>query len=121
MLSIILTIILTLNTSFACDNVQEIKQGVPAKCDGWLIKESQMQKFTKTYDEHKLLTEKSALLEQRKVLTDIELDIYKSNNKQLQKEVSRMEDKAFYSNIGYFVLGVLMTGFAAKVAIESSK
>jgi cell shape-determining protein MreC len=120
----ILLIILSLNSAFAYDcskNVHKAQAGTTINCPAWIVSDKQMQEFVKVDEENPLLKEKISLQEKKLFLTETELEIYKDNNKALKKEVSKMERKSFYTNVGYFVLGALLTGFAAKVAIETTK
>lgn len=122
----LLILLLTILSSslYATDcakNVQKISVGALAVCSGWLVSEPQMQDFAKQTDENKIMREQVSLHEKRQLLTDIELETYKQNNKQLEKEIARVERKSFFLQAGAFALGAILTGFAAKVAIESTR
>lgn len=114
----LLTLIFTLlfvGQTFACEKtVQYTLAGTVTKCDAWLVKDSQMQEFAKQTDLLKL-SEQSARLSER------EIDYYKKRYEQRTEELNKAENKRFLYITGAFVLGVVVTGLAAKAAIEATK
>jgi hypothetical protein len=123
LLSLLLVSCLTFNV-FAADcpkNVQRIPYGSVAACDGWLVSEPHMQKLTRTDEElekTKKLVQAQELLQK---LTAEEVEHYKQQSKSHQQELRKAEQKHFWVGVGAFALGVVMTGIAAKAAIESTR
>lgn len=121
-LTIALYLIAGILRADACErNVMYVPKGTEVKCDTWLVKDSQMQEFAKTSDKLEL---SQKLIEQQKQLIKLnneEIEFYKVQSQSRSKELNKAETRRFYSNVGYFVLGVVITGFATKVAIEASR
>lgn len=118
---VIILVILS-NLAKACDvDVKPIKSGTTVNCDAWIVKDSQMKEFAKN-DDKRIIAEK--LLEQHKQLlklSDSEIEFYKVQSQSRGKELNKAETKRFWTNIAYFGLGVVLTGVAAKAAIEATK
>lgn len=114
----LLTLVFTLifsGQTFACEkNVQYTLAGTVTKCDAWLVKDSQMQEFAKQTDLLKL-SEQSGKLSLR------EIEYYKKRAEQREEQLNRAENKKFFYITGAFILGVVVTGLAAKAAIEATK
>lgn len=110
------------NLAKACEsNVKYVKSGTVLNCDTWIVKDSQMKEFAKT-DDKLIITEK--LLEQHKTLIKLsneEIEHYKVQSQSRGKELAKAETRRFWSNLGHFALGVIITGVAAKAAIEVTK
>lgn len=118
---VIILVILS-NLARACDvDVKPIKSGTTVHCDAWIVKDSQMKEFAKTDDK---LIKTETLLEQHKQylkLSNEEIEHYKVQSQSRGKELDKAETKRFWSNLGHFALGVVLTGVAAKAAIEVTK
>ena len=54
-------------------------------------------------------------------LSEREVEYYKSKSTSTRKELEKSDNKRFWTNLGHFALGVVLTGIAAKAAIESTK
>lgn len=122
MLRIILISCLTFSTAFACpNNVQKIKAGEPAPCSAWLVSEPTMQEMARNKDE--LETSKKLILAQEHLqkLTEEEAEFYKRRASAREKELEKAEVRSFWKTAGAFALGVVVTGLAAKAAIEASR
>lgn len=102
-------------------NVSKAKPGAVVPCDAWVVSEQQMQEFARTEDKYKIEVTRGLTLEKLRLLDEQEIEFYKVRSSSLQKEVNSGESKRFWSNLGFFVLGIVLTGVAAKAAIESSK
>jgi hypothetical protein len=108
--------------AFACpNNVQRIGTGESSPCSGWLVKDSQMQVFTKNSDE--LVKTKELVEAQDKLLklSEAEMEFFKRSSRKAREEAFKAEGKAFWTGVGGFALGVVLTGIAAKAAIEAAK
>lgn len=105
----------------ACPNVTKVSVGNPAPCTGWHVSEPQMQVFAKQTDQLQLSQDLNKVNEQLLKLSDREIEFYKSKVKSQSKELEKAETKRFLSSTGAFILGVVITGVAAKVAIEATK
>jgi hypothetical protein len=106
----------------ACpQNVTKAKPGAVVQCDSWIVSEPQMQDFARTDDKLKVEETRGLTLEKLRVLDAQEVDFYKARADKLHKENQSLDNKRFWSNLGFFVLGIVLTGVAAKAAIESAK
>lgn len=104
-----------------CPNVVRINTGTSSPCDGWLVSEPQMQDFAKTDDKLKLEQEMSQLNKQLLSLSAAEIEFYKERAKSQSKELEKAETRQWLSTAGAFALGVVLTGIAAKAAIEVAR
>lgn len=102
-------------------NVTKVKSGTIAPCDGWHVSEPTMQDIMKDKDQLELQKKLQLQMEHLRKLDLQELEYYQMQSKNNQKALEKSEQQKFWSNIGMFALGVVVTGFAAKVAIESTK
>lgn len=122
MKSIILALLLFTSSAFACpQNVQKIKTGTVSNCDGWLVSEPTMQTMAKNADELELSKKLVQAQEHLQKLSEAEIEFYKRKQKATEKALSQSESKAFWAAAGAFALGVVLTGVAAKAAIEATK
>lgn len=123
-LAFLLAILLLLLTQLAkaCPmNVQKISEGDKAPCSGWVVSNNQMQEFTRTDEQlelHKKLVETHKQLQK---LSEAEIAFYKRRSEAQEKALSQSENKRFWLTAGAFALGVVLTGVAAKAAIESTR
>lgn len=116
-----LAILFSLNV-FACpNNVKSIKTGTVVNCDGWLVSKPQMQSFAKSADELELQKKLVLGQEHLQKLTEAEVEFYKRKNISTEKALSQSERQKTLIGAGAFILGVVMTGFAAKAAIEATR
>lgn len=102
-------------------NVSKAKSGAVVTCDAWIVSEPQMQEFVRTEDKYKIEVNRGLTLEKLRLLDEQEIEFYKVRAKSLEQQVNGAETRKFWSNLGYFILGVVLTGIAAKAAIESSR
>lgn len=104
-----------------CPNVVRINTGTVSPCNGWLVSENQMQEFARNSD--KLANEQgiSQLNKQLLSLSAAEIEFYRNRSKSQSKELEKSESRRFWATAGAFALGVIITGVAAKAAIESAK
>ena len=123
MLKIVILALLIPSICFgACpNNVQTIKQGSQAVCDGWLVSDNQMQTFAKTTDELDLEKKAHELNKRLRTLDQVEIEFYRNKYHNSVKNYDKLESSKFWTNIGFFALGVVLTGISAKAAIEASK
>lgn len=119
---ILLLLFATISPSFACDkNVTKVAQGNPAPCSGWHVSEPQMQDFAKQTDQLQLAKDMNKVNEQLIRLNETEIEYFRNKSVVRGKELEKAETRRFWSNLGYFALGVVLTGVATKAAIESAK
>jgi hypothetical protein len=119
LLPLLLALLLT-NNAFA-QNVRRINVGEPAQFNGWLVTDKVMQEATKQKDELELKDKKILQLEHLRVLDIGDIEHYKVRSNQLAKQLDKENTKRYVIGTGAFILGVLLTGIAAKAAIESTK
>lgn len=119
-MKLFIILIMFLNVSYS-QEIVGLKKGDVAPFDGALVDQGQMKKFR----EHKTqldleITQNDALktlndrLENKLTIKDREI-------KEMEWELTRTRVKGNIYNVGFFVLGVVITGFAAKAAIESTR
>ena len=102
-------------------NVQKAKTGTPLTCDAFIVSEEQMQSFAKQTDELEIARKMSQVNEQLVKLNATEMEYYKQQSAGRAKELEKQDTRRFWTNTAYFCLGVVLTGIAAKAAIESTK
>lgn len=106
----------------ACEkNVQIIKTGTPAPCDGWIVTPDTMQKFAQTADELELSRKLVLAQDHLRKLDLEEIEHYKTQSKEGQKALSQSKSQQVWIGAGAFLLGVVVTGVAAKAAIEATR
>lgn len=120
-MKIFLALLLFTTSAIACPNVQKIKTGTSSPCDGWLVSEPKMQELAKTTDELELSKKLILAQEHLRTLDVAEIEFYKQKTKEANKKLEREELKRTFQTVGAFVLGVVVTGFAAKAAIEAAR
>jgi hypothetical protein len=87
----------------------------------WIVSEPQMQNFAKMDDELEL--QKKLQLQQEHLikLNNAEIEYYKKQSNDNAKALQKSESQKFWLGVGAFALGVVLTGVAAKAAIEATK
>lgn len=117
----ILLLVIT-NLSHACSqNVKWTQTGTILECDAWVVKDAQMQKFDKAMKSQEVNEKLNEVNNQLLKLSEAEMEFYKRQSKAAQKELGRAETRSFWTGVGGFALGVVLTGIAAKAAIEAAK
>lgn len=94
---------------------------IKLNCDVWIVTEDKMQEFARTDDKLKAEQGISQLNKQLLSLSAAEVEFYKSRSKSQSKELEQSESRRFWSTAAGFTLGVILTGIAAKAAIEATK
>jgi len=98
-----------------------LNKGQVAPYEGILVDAEQMKEFRKINEDKKSLELENLKLKDLSIINDQRIDLYKTEVKRVTEDLSRSEKKAFWQSAGTFVLGVIVTGFAAKVAIEATR
>lgn len=98
-----------------------LNKGDTAPYSGILVDAEQMKEFRQINEDKKNLELQNIKLKDLGVIQEQRIDLYKLEVQRVREDLSRSEKKAFWQSAGTFVLGVLVTGFAAKVAIESTR
>lgn len=112
-MKLIILLLLVTNLAFA-ETAIVIKKGEAAKFDGVLITEEKAQELHKA--EKKVLALSDLRLTDQKLI-----EYYKDESELRQTELKQERLSSHVKAIGFFILGSLLTGLAAKVAIESTK
>lgn len=107
--------------AFACPNVSKVKSGAVAPCNGWHVSEPTMQEIMKNEEQLELQKKLQLQMEYLRKLDMQEIDYYKAQSKANQKALEKSESQKFWVGVGAFTLGVVLTGLAAKAAIESTR
>lgn len=101
--------------------VEKVQKGNPAPCQGWHVSPEMMQEFARKDDKLKYEWQLHQLSKQLLSLSAAEVEFYKERSKSQSKELEQSESRRFWSTAGAFALGVILTGIAAKAAIEATK
>jgi len=119
MIKILLIFILTFN----CFPQQMIKLDKDQKAPftGILSDAEQMKSFRKTNEELKLTQKQNITLKELSVVQERQIELYKEESTSFRTQLRREQVKSFWAKVGYFALGVFVTGLAAKTAIEASR
>lgn len=121
-LKLALIVFLSSNIVLACpNNVQKIKAGEASPCNAWIVSEPTMQKMAKTDEELEKTKKLVQAQEHLQKLSNAEIEFYKQRSRAQQKELEKAEIKSFWKTTGAFALGVVLTGLAAKAAIEATR
>ena len=110
---LILSLTILINISNAQDVIR-LDQGQSAPFSGNLIKTERLEEFYKSHKKLPLVEENFELEKQRNSL-------YKERFQDTERELTKAKFKGYIGTIGGFVLGVIITGVAAKAAIESTR
>lgn len=119
----LLATIFLANSVFAtCEkNVQHITKDSPSPCTAWIVDENQMQTFAKQTDQLELSRKLNETNTELLKLSEREMEYYKKKAQDKSAELDKADSRRFWTNLGHFALGVVLTGVAAKAAIESTK
>ena len=117
-MKLLLCVLLALNVQA---EMVVMKKGQEALFDGILADQKQMEQFRQTNEEKKILELQNMKLKDLAAINDQRIDLYKQEVKEVRADLSSSQRKTILYSVGYFVLGVLVTGFAAKAAIESTR
>ena len=101
------TLLLLISVNIYAKDVIAIKQGEVAQFSGNLIKTERLVQYYK--DSKKL------------PLLELRIENYRAIMKQNQRDISKANFKSYIGTVGGFVLGVVITGIAAKAALESTR
>ena len=119
MMSRLMVLCLLCNISYA--EMVIVKKGDPAPFEGILVDGAQMKEFRQINEDKKNLELQNLKLKDLALVQDERVDLYRKQSESLNSELSKSESRSFWKSVGYFTLGVVVTGFAAKVAIESTR
>lgn len=108
-LAILISLIISTN-SLAQDAVK-IEKGEPAKFSGILLTKERAEKAMKA-------EKKSIVLSDLAITQEEITEYYKGQAREYRKKLRNEEFRSFWVGVGYFTLGVLVTGFAFKVTHE---
>lgn len=107
-----LLMILTSLNSFG--QAFKIKKGEPSPIDGVIITETQLVIYDTSLHSNVALKELSSL-------QDMRIEQYRKDLSEAKSELNKAVFKGYLGTAGGFVLGVLITGFAARAAIEATR
>lgn len=107
MKTLILTILFTFQV--LAQNSVTIKKGEVADFDGHLVKKERLVELIKA--EKKNIVLKDLAYTQEEIT-----EYHKDQAREYRKKLRREEFRSFWVGVGYFTLGVLVTGFAFKMS-----
>ena len=111
---VMLMILLMISIKSSYAQATKLDKGNPAPFKGVLITEDKLVE----YDKAERL---NIALKDLNNLHDLRHDQYKKDLREAKSELNKAVFKGYVGTIGGFVLGVLITGVAAKAAIEATK
>lgn len=109
-MKIILLMIMSItliSNSFA-QNAIVLNKGDTAPFKGALVKSERLNTLVKA-------EKKNIVLEDLRITQDELIEYHKDNARLYRKRLAEAKFDSFWTNTGYFVLGVVLTGFAFKV------
>lgn len=127
MIKYLLIFSLISSTSFAScpKNVQVIQKGQEANCDGFLFSDEAEKKAAQAIEDSKYYKKLNERLEQRKKLTDKEIEVldkrlklYIEQSETLAERLNKRETQNSWERVLWFSLGIVVTGLAVKGASE---
>lgn len=92
---------------FCRENVQPIKEGQVANCEGFLFSPQAESDAFKAKETSDLQKSENEILEQR-------LKLYMDENNTLAQNQAKHDSNESYIRLGYFVLGILVTGLTVR-------
>ena len=116
----VLTIVLSTSMCLA-QHAVVIKKDEPAPFDGVLSDSKQMKEYRKVAEEKDMLSSENIKLKDLALVQEQRAELFREEVKVVKEDLRSLERNSFWVNVGYFTLGVLVTGFAAKAAIESTR
>lgn len=111
---VVLMILLMISTKNSFAQAVALNKGDIASFKGVLITEEQL----KSYDKSERLVPE---LKQLNDLHDLRHELYKKELSEARSEINKARFKGYVGTVGGFLLGVIITGVAARAAIEATK
>ena len=96
-----------------------LKKGQPAPFDGIISDAKQMKEFRQLKENNKNLKKVKLKLEDLAYVRDRKIKFFEQESDQYRTSLRRTQFRSFWSNIGYFTLGVIVSGLASKAAMET--
>lgn len=90
-----------------------LEEGAKTECTGYLFtpeKELEVRIKVANYDNMEKLVKKT---EELNTITENRLNLYIDQNQKLMQTINTQQQTTFLQNAGFFVLGVLITGYIA--------
>lgn len=119
---IIRFIILFLFTiSIQAQELKTLNKGDIAPFKGVLVDQKQMKEFRKINEKNMLLKKQTVTLKDLAFVKDQKIEYFKNETTEWKSRYRREQFWCFWEKTGFFVLGVVLTGAAAKYTIETLK
>jgi len=103
----LLITLLLINSAFA-QNATKLNEGETAPFSGILVKSERLDKLVKE-------ERSNIVLRDLGIAKDELIEFHKQDARTQRNKLSKAEFKSFWVSSGYFLVGVLVTGFAFKV------
>jgi len=120
-MKILISILLVLSFSSYAQKLEVLNEGQKAPYDGLLADKKQMEQFREINERKKLLEKQNIQLKDLALTKDQRIKFHQENADFYKQELRKQESRTFWAKVGYFTLGVVVTGLAAKTAIEASR
>ena len=114
---IILTCLFSM--SINAQQIVRIKKGEPSPFDGYVIDKKQEQKFRLTNETLKISEQLNIKLKDLSVNQESQIKLLNTYNNGLERRLYSVQFTGNFKGIGGFVLGILATTLALKVAQEA--
>ena len=114
MRAMMLILLLMLSTTINAQTAIRLDKGQVAPFSGNLIKTEKLEQF---YKSHKKLP----LVEANLSLERHRIELYRVRLRKTESELTRTKTKGYLATLAGFALGVVLTGVAAKAALESTR
>ena len=117
----IISILLVFSFTAHAQKLEVVKKGQKAPYSGLLADKKQMEQFREINEKKKLLEKQNIELKDLALTKDQRIKFHQENADFYKQELRKQESRTFWAKVGYFALGVVVTGIAAKTAIEASR
>ena len=120
-MKVLISIMLVFSFTTYGQRLEVVNKGQKAPYDGLLADKRQMEKFREINEKKKLLEKQNIELKDLTLTKDQRIKFHQENADFYKEELRKQESRTFWAKVGYFTLGVVVTGLAAKTAIEASR
>jgi len=109
MKTLILTMLLLVSTNSHAQNAVKLDKGQPSPFTGVLVTESKIIELDKAQ-------RSNVVLKDLAIAKDDLIEYHKKDARTQRGRLSQAKFNSWTSNVGYFVLGVVLTGFTFKIS-----
>lgn len=118
---VFITLLLIISECAVGQTLLKLNKDEPAPFTGVLVDQEQMKEFRAIDTRLKLMERQNDSLKELNLRLEDRIVYYRKEAGAREAELTRVKFKSFWTNVGYFALGVIITSVAAKAAIESTR